>query len=157
MSRGTKYGRVDVAAANEDFSKTLAVEIKRQDAHYEAEGQLFDAVRAADLVYIATPPSVWQRLALPSQVGVLEAHPWPVGKRQALQLTVRMVRLAQQNRADQNARRRFLHAIMQQARKRQGLPENLINSRVCPACLGSSCSIWGRTDPVQDFNDVEGL
>ena len=155
ISRGTVRGRVDVAAASAEFSKSVAVEVKREHRPRETGPQLFDCSLAADLVYIAAPSPVWPKLDLPPHVGILEARPWPPAKSEALRLEVRLVRTAQKHKTDPQARQWFLHSVMQQARKRQPIPEELVSSRVCPACLDGRCPIWGYTAPVEDFLDLD--
>ncbi len=152
ISRGTVRGRVDVAAASAEFSKSLAVEVKREHRPRETGPQLFDSSLAADLVYLAAPPPVWPKLDLPPHVGVLEARPWPPTRSSAVQLEVRLVRPAREHKTDMEARQQFLHSLMQQARKREPLPGDLVSSRVCPACLDKACPIWGFASPIEDMD-----
>jgi len=158
ISRGTIRGRVDVAAASADFTRSIAVEAKREHRPRQTGPQLFDASLAADFVYVAAPPPVWPKLDLPRHVGILEAHPWPAGSSETVGLRVREVRPAGEHKTDPVARQWYLHSLMRQAKKRQPLPEELVSTRVCPACLDTLCPIWGYAGPVEDtmdFDEVE--
>jgi hypothetical protein len=55
VPRGLIRGRVDVAAASKGFRKSVAVEVKAVYRPGDPEGQLFDAGRAAEYVYLAAP------------------------------------------------------------------------------------------------------
>jgi hypothetical protein len=136
IPRGLIRGRVDVAAASKGFRTSVAIEVKAAYVPDDPEGQLFDARRAAELVYLAAPRSVISQTEIPAGVGILEAtlDVAPVG------LTV--VRAAKRGRPNFQTRKEFLHALMRSASRRGRFDSSWTVGKVCPACSSGRCPFW---------------
>lgn len=142
IRRGLQFGRVDVAATNEEFSESVAVEVKIAYRQGDVEGQLLDAAKSSDYCFVAAPRPIWKQMVLPPSVGILEATPWPPRRSQALQLEVTEVRTAAQSSPEKGSRREFLHSMMSAASKRGRLPPQRDGRETCPACQSESCRFW---------------
>lgn len=136
VPRGLIRGRVDVAAVSKNFRNSVAVEVKAVYRPDDAEYQLFDGQRAAEMVYLAAPSDVLAKTDVPTGVGILESR--SAGGRATL---VRL-RRAVPKVPDRNSRKEFLHALMRSARRRGRLDTTWTEGRVCPACLSGSCPFW---------------
>jgi hypothetical protein len=136
VPRGLIRGRVDVAAASKGFRKSVAVEVKAIYRPGDPEGQLFDAGRAAEYVYLAAPPEVLGKTNVPASVGLLEAYP------EGIRARLVVAREAKRGRPEPACRREFLHALIRSAMRRGRLDSTWIQGKLCPACSSGRCPFW---------------
>jgi hypothetical protein len=146
IPRGLIRGRVDVAAASKGFRQSVAVEVKAAYVPENPEGQLFDAQRAAEYVYIAAPPDVLCMIEIPASVGILEA------RSDGSRTIVIAKRPAKRGKPQREARKDYLHSLIRAAARRSTLESALVAKSVCPACMSNHCPFWRV--PV-DIEEVE--
>lgn len=147
IPRGLIRGRVDVAAASTGFRTSVAVEVKAAYRPGDAEGQLFDARRVAERVYIAAPPEVIQRMEVPTVVGILEARPG------VPRPTLELARDAALEVPESTPRKEYLHALMRSAMRTGRFDSSWAEDNVCPACLSGRCPFWTR--PLSGDEETE--
>ena len=135
LPRGLVRGRVDVAAVSKQFKRTVAVEVKALYHQDDTENQIFDAQRAAELVFLAAPQNVLKRVEVPSRIGILEAD---VG---SAPVRLTLVRRAIPGSPEFGCRKEFLHALMRSALRRGRIDPTWIRGS-CPACLSAGCPLW---------------
>jgi hypothetical protein len=152
IPRGLIRGRVDVAAASKGFRQSVAVEVKAAYVPEDPEGQLFDAQRAAEYVYIAAPPDVLNLIDIPASVGTLEAQ--SEGNR----TTVIARKLAKRGTPQREARKDYLHSLIRAASRRGTLDPAWIAKSVCPACMSDHCPFWFVPADVESVDlDSDGI
>jgi hypothetical protein len=136
IPRGLVRGRVDVAAASRGFRTSVVVEVKAVYRPGDPEGQLFDAGRVAEHVYVAAPPEVLGSLEAPAGAGILEAR--TDGSRTHLVLTSEAAR----GSPEPTPRKEFLHALMRSALRTGRFDSSWVEDTVCPACMSGHCPLW---------------
>lgn len=146
IPRGFVRGRVDVAAASRGFRTSVVVEVKAVYVSGDPEGQVFDAVRAAEHVYLAAPREVVDAMEIPAGVGIL------VARTDGARATLDLVREAVRGRPEPGPRKDFLHALMRSAARRGSFDPQWAEGNVCPACSSDRCPVWCR--PIE-FDVVE--
>ncbi len=147
LPRGLVSGRVDVAAASRGFRTSTAVEVKAVYRSGDPEGQLFDAARVAEHVYLAAPPDVIRRVNIPAGVGVLEAHA------DALRPRLVLAREALRRSPERTPRKEFLHALMRSAIRTGRFESSWVAEKVCPACMSGRCPLWQKSPTDEQIGE----
>jgi hypothetical protein len=151
IRRGLGYGRAELGAVREDFRQSVVVEVKAVHVAQSEAAQLFDARRAAEFVYFAAPAEVVEKVAVPKEVGIIEAGLAVPPARPTL--TVR--RRAVLGKPVWEARKDFLHALMRAAARRGRFDRSVTEGMTCPACQGLGCPFWFRGVPDIDIGVEE--
>lgn len=133
-----------MAAASRGFRISVAVEVKAAYRPGDGEGQLFDAQRVAEHVYIAAPREVIEQMEVPESVGVIEARPGTPRP------TLELVRDAVRGSPEPTPRKEFLHALMRSAMRTGRFAPSWVRKDVCPACASGRCSLWIRPSRLGD-------